>query len=271
MVQDRRAFLRTLGTCGFACAGAKLLGGCFIDPAPALVLGTVDGAGQIDLGPLARIPALVTPGSAVTLSASGFSSDILLVHEAEGGFAALSAVCTHAACTVAFRPDRGDIECPCHRSVFALDDGRVLRAPATTALPVYGTRLDNNGSLVVETRGGAHSRYPVIDNASLTFDLTLFPELATTGSSIALTPSGYGGPLLLARVGALDFLATDGNCTLSPCVLGYDFADGLFACPCHGCRFQLGGEVASGPATQPLKVFSTHFDLSGQTVTVAIG
>jgi nitrite reductase/ring-hydroxylating ferredoxin subunit len=34
------------------------------------------------------------------------------------------------------------VTCPVHGSVFSLDDGRVLRGPATTPLPAYDARIE---------------------------------------------------------------------------------------------------------------------------------
>lgn len=74
----------------------------------------------------------VAPGSAVEFEDSG--KPAVLVHLQSGGFAAYSAVCTHQACTVAYRD--GNLACPCHGSVFDPSNGAsVVNGPAEQPLP----------------------------------------------------------------------------------------------------------------------------------------
>jgi nitrite reductase/ring-hydroxylating ferredoxin subunit len=63
----------------------------------------------------------------------------------------MAAVCSHAGgpldegCVVG-----GALQCPWHRSEFALSDGHVVRGPATSAEPVYDARVHDG---FVELRG----------------------------------------------------------------------------------------------------------------------
>ena len=45
---------------------------------------------------------------------------------------ALSSVCTHMGCTLAFRPDWQDLRCPCHGASFGLD-GRLANGRRSLA------------------------------------------------------------------------------------------------------------------------------------------
>ena len=73
----------------------------------------------------------VAPGSAVTFKDAG--SPAVLVHLDNGDFVAYSAVCTHQACTVAYK--NGKLACPCHGSVFDPADGAaVIAGPAPEPL-----------------------------------------------------------------------------------------------------------------------------------------
>lgn len=75
----------------------------------------------------------VPPGSAVPFDDAG--GPAILVHLQSGDFAAYSAVCTHAQCTVAYQEQSGQIACPCHGSVFDPADGAaVVNGPATMPL-----------------------------------------------------------------------------------------------------------------------------------------
>lgn len=67
----------------------------------------------------------------------------MLVHLENGDFAAYSAVCAHAGCTVAYND--GQLECPCHGSVFdAAKGAAVVTGPANGPLP----------EILVEVRDG---------------------------------------------------------------------------------------------------------------------
>lgn len=74
----------------------------------------------------------VTPGSALRFSTASF--DGFVVNDG-GTIRALSSVCTHMACTLQFRPDSGDLRCPCHGASFDLA-GRL--ANGTSAGPYEG-------------------------------------------------------------------------------------------------------------------------------------
>ena len=73
----------------------------------------------------------VAPGSAVAFKDGG--QDAVLVHLESGDFVAYSAVCTHQACTVAYK--NGQLACPCHGSVFDPENGaEVVNGPAQRPL-----------------------------------------------------------------------------------------------------------------------------------------
>ena len=59
-----------------------------------------------------------------------------------GDFAAYSAVCTHAQCTVAYQ--EGQLACPCHGSVFdPANGGEVVNGPAQEPLPEIPVQVQN--------------------------------------------------------------------------------------------------------------------------------
>ena len=64
---------------------------------------------------------------------------VLLLRTASGELRALTATCTHLACTVQYRPERADIWCACHNGVYDLNGSNVSGPP-----PRPLTKLDVN-------------------------------------------------------------------------------------------------------------------------------
>ena len=80
-----------------------------------------------------------------------FLADRRLFVVREGGeFHAISAVCTHLGCTVQWKDDRKEFDCPCHGSRFH-QDGSVIGGPAPQALDWYPLSLSPDGYLEVDT------------------------------------------------------------------------------------------------------------------------
>jgi cytochrome b6-f complex iron-sulfur subunit len=81
----------------------------------------------------------VAPGSAYKFKDAG--KPALLVHLDNRDFVAYSAVCTHQACTVAYKD--GNLACPCHGSVFDPANGAsVVTGPATRPLPEIPVKVE---------------------------------------------------------------------------------------------------------------------------------
>ena len=81
-------------------------------------------------------------------SATYFSEHHVWVFRDEGGFQAISAVCTHLGC-ITKRHNDGQFLCPCHGSRYD-QDGRVVAGPAPRALPCLEVSLAPNGKLEVD-------------------------------------------------------------------------------------------------------------------------
>lgn len=89
---------------------------------------------------LADVPV----GGAVSAQVAG--ADVLVTQPVEGEVHVFSAVCTHQGCTVV--PGDGVLECPCHRSVFALTDAAVQSGPAPEPLGEVPVEI-SDGDVVV--------------------------------------------------------------------------------------------------------------------------
>ena len=70
------------------------------------------------------------------------NGSFLVAHAAQDTFTALTAVCTHEACTVTGF-DNQIYVCPCHGSQYSTS-GAVIKGPAPTALRQFATRFANN-------------------------------------------------------------------------------------------------------------------------------
>jgi cytochrome b6-f complex iron-sulfur subunit len=69
-----------------------------------------------------------------------YSGDIIIIRTGTSTYIALSKICTHQNCTVAYNNNSTKIECPCHGSMFATT-GAVLQGPAPSALKTYTVTL----------------------------------------------------------------------------------------------------------------------------------
>jgi cytochrome b6-f complex iron-sulfur subunit len=73
----------------------------------------------------------------------------LLILGSDGAYRALSATCTHLACTVQYRPDLREIWCACHNGIYDLN-GRNVSGPPPRPLSVFDVHL--RGDEIVVSR-----------------------------------------------------------------------------------------------------------------------
>ncbi len=95
--------------------------------------------------PLAKLAMLKSEGGSVVIKVH--DKQLLLVRDTASTVRALSAICTHRHCTVAYRAADHLIQCPCHGSRYGLD-GRVIRGPAPRPLEAYPAELDGEQIIV---------------------------------------------------------------------------------------------------------------------------
>ncbi len=62
-------------------------------------------------------------------------------------------------------------------------------------------------------------------------------------------------PFFVIRTDATKVVAMSAVCTHVRCILGFDRERRIIVCPCHDGRFDLGGNVISGPPPKPLKTY----------------
>jgi thiosulfate dehydrogenase [quinone] large subunit len=85
-------------------------------------------SGAVRIGQASRLP----PGHAALYRDPADGSSDILVRGTDGKLTALSAICTHAGCTVGYQ--NGQIACPCHGATYDATTGQVTGGPAPRAL-----------------------------------------------------------------------------------------------------------------------------------------
>ncbi|MEU9162618.1 Rieske (2Fe-2S) protein [Streptomyces sp. NPDC048424] len=85
-----------------------------------------------------KVTDQLAPGQSVAFRFPGDEDRALAVRLADGSLVGYSAVCTHLACAVLWREDRGsdgELYCPCHEDVFDARSGEVTAGPPPRPLP----------------------------------------------------------------------------------------------------------------------------------------
>ncbi|MEV6950881.1 Rieske (2Fe-2S) protein [Streptomyces sp. NPDC051183] len=89
-------------------------------------------------------------GQSVAFRYPGDEDRALAVRLADGTLVGYSAVCTHLACAVLWREDRGtdgELYCPCHEGVFDVRTGEVTAGPPPRPLPMVFLTEQADGSV----------------------------------------------------------------------------------------------------------------------------
>lgn len=123
-----------LQSCGGGSSAGPGDGGGGTAPQLSVLTGTVIGSG---VSVAADGPALGPVGGAALVRSS--VGDFLVAHTAQDAFTALTAVCTHEACTITGFASPSYV-CPCHGSRYSTA-GQVLNGPATRSLRTFPTQL----------------------------------------------------------------------------------------------------------------------------------
>ena len=143
MTLDRRRFVE---------AAVGMLAGAALPGCASVVLTRVAPEGSVVRLPLRNFPQLERPGGYLRILPEGMANPIYVLSLEDGGYAALSPVCTHLGCTVEIAGEH--LVCPCHGSTYDRA-GRVLRGPAALPLREFPTRATSGGELVVQLEGEA--------------------------------------------------------------------------------------------------------------------
>jgi len=133
----RRDFLNEISfsALGIAAIGSAVVTYRYLSPNVLFEPPTTFRAGSPDLYPVNSVTYL--PNQQV------------YIVRMEGGFYAVSAVCTHLGCITQWKPDLNQIACPCHGSKFN-PEGTKIEGPAPRPLPHFQISLTLDGELQVD-------------------------------------------------------------------------------------------------------------------------
>ena len=133
----RRDFLNevTLAALGIAGLGAAVVTYQYLSPNVLFEPSPTFRAGNPDLFPVNSVTYIQ-------------DQQVYIVRTNEG-FYAVSAVCTHLGCITQWKPEAGQIQCPCHGSKFKSDGGKI-EGPAPRPLPHFAMSLTTDGELLID-------------------------------------------------------------------------------------------------------------------------
>ncbi|ROQ80726.1 Rieske (2Fe-2S) protein [Streptomyces sp. NBC_01260] len=97
-----------------------------------------------------RISAQLLPGESVAFRYPDEEDRAVAVRLNDGTLVGYSAICTHLACAVLWRKDRGsegELYCPCHEGVFDARTGEVTAGPPPRGLPKVVLTEQTDGSV----------------------------------------------------------------------------------------------------------------------------
>ncbi|WP_330330902.1 Rieske (2Fe-2S) protein [Streptomyces sp. NBC_00536] len=146
----RRDYLRIVATV----SGGLAIGGV------GVAAGILHRHGDAEKLPTAKkVADLLPPGESVAFRFPGDEDRAVAVRLKDGSLVGYSAVCTHLACAVLWRGDRGadgELYCPCHEGVFDARTGEVTAGPPPRPLPKVFLTEEVDGSVwaVATARSG---------------------------------------------------------------------------------------------------------------------
>ncbi|MFI6639358.1 ubiquinol-cytochrome c reductase iron-sulfur subunit [Streptomyces sp. NPDC050504] len=150
----RRDYLRIVATV----SGGLAVGGVAVASGVLHRHGDSEGAPEPK-----KVTEELPPGESIAFRYPGDEDRAVAVRLADGTLVGYSAVCTHLACAVLWRKERGEegeLYCPCHEGVFDARTGEVTAGPPPRPLPkvLLTEELDGSVWAVGTTRSGESVR-----------------------------------------------------------------------------------------------------------------
>ena len=104
-----------------------------------------------------------------------------------------------------------------------------------------------------------------VSSGTITLNVDASSPLSSVGSAALVQTSS--GNFLVSHSAVDTFVALTAVCTHEGCTVS-GFQNDRYVCPCHGSQFTTSGAVAQGPASSPLRQFTTR--LSGTALTIVV-
>ena len=131
-------------------------------------------------------------------------------------------------------------------------------APSSGPTTPGGTTPPTGGGYTGAAQPGV-----TISGSSVSINTTL-AGIATAGQFVILSAADA----IVINTGA-GFVALSKTCTHSSCGLArFNNSTSLLECDCHGSRFRTSGQVATGPATAPLRSYPVT--VNGGAITFSV-
>jgi Rieske Fe-S protein len=148
---SRRDFLKAMLAFGGIVALASVFS--VIRPSrPSLPTTTTTTTSRLPAGAVANI-SQVQSGSPVYFEyPTGYPN--ILLKKSDGTLIALSMLCTHLCCQLAYESSGNQLWCECHNSLFD-ESGNVINGPAVVALPSVQITTDSNGNVFPQKVNGS--------------------------------------------------------------------------------------------------------------------
>lgn len=125
-----------------------LLGGTVLFVAPAFIESCTKSSlpspsGTNSSGPQTIDLTSTSYSSLQSVGGYAYFGNIIVIRTGQSSYVALSKVCTHQGCTVAYNSSVKKLVCPCHGATYNTS-GAVLGGPAPRALTSYSVTVSGN-------------------------------------------------------------------------------------------------------------------------------
>jgi thiosulfate dehydrogenase [quinone] large subunit len=106
---------------------------------------------------------------------------------------------------------------------------------------------------------------PSVSHGTTTINIASLTSNGQFMVDSSVTPDGT--PILVIRQNATTYTALSMLCTHQGCQVDSPSGGSIY-CGCHGSRFNLFGQVVTGPASSPLTNYSVTLNAVAKTITV---